>query len=397
MVPTCRQALLIAPLILAVALANGCRPAYERQPWTLAFQYDDTGQRLPTVLPMGGPFFYRALQPEGAAPSPTGAHMLMATQEGELWLYDVLARGEALRRLAQRGVAAQFWPDVSPWSLDGRTFVYVQDGDLFIRPLDGQPRRLTTTGDVFTAAISPDGKQVAFGRRDAQEQDQGLWRVPADGGDAQRLVSPTNDIFHACCPHWSPDGKWIAFLQAFEGGALGVVSADGLDLRAGIEAAWEPLRWLPDSKTLLFTKIVYGEPGDGVHAYNVDTKKTSLLTASGRNTTYALSPDGTRALVASWREASDGKVTDGKLQIASVTTGALEGQPAALSGSAASCHWAPDGRQFAVLVEDAQGNGSVLYGREGLAALQQMPGAASGVIGWVRLWQPRRPWWRFWG
>jgi len=395
LLPACRRALLLALPCVAAVLLAGCRPAYERRPWTLAYQYDDSGQRLPTILPAGGPIFYRALQPEGAAPSPTGTHLLMATQEGELWLYDALKGGASLR-LAEQGVTAQFWPDVSPWSPDGKAVVYVQGGDLIYQRLGGEHRALTTTGDVFTAAISPDGMQVAYGRRDSKDQDQGLWRIPVIGGEPTELVPPTHDIFHACCPHWSPDGKWIAFLQAFEGGALGVVSADGADLRPGIEAAWEPLQWLPDGSAVLFTRIMYGEPGDGVHSYGVGANKTSLLTASDRMATYALSPDGTQALVASWREASDGKVADPKVEIVSVATGAIEGQPVKLPGAARHISWAPDGKQVALLVDDASGKGTVLYSRDGLSSLQPQPGGASGLIGWVRQWQPKRPWWRFW-
>jgi len=395
--PACRRALLVTPLLVVVALLAGCRPSYERRPWTLTFQYDDSGQRLPTIIPQGGPIFHRALQPEGLAPSPSGTHLLMATQEGELWLHDVLQGGASSARLAAQGVQAQFWPDVSPWAPDGRALVSVQGGNLVYQRLGGTPRPLTTTGDVFTGAISPDGRRVAFGRRDAQDQDLGLWAVPITGGEPQQLVPATHDIFHACCPHWSPNGQWIAFLQAFEGGALGIVSADGADLRAGIEAAWEPLHWLPDSNTVLFTKILYGEPGDGVHSYNVDAAKTSLLTAGGRNATYALAPDATQALVASWSEASDGEVSGAKLEIVDVATGAVAGQAVKLTGAARHLTWAPDSTQIAVLVDDAQGQGSILTSTDGLAQLQ--PGAhdVSALAGWVRLWQPKRPWWRFWG
>jgi hypothetical protein len=392
--PVCRRALLVAPLVALVLLA-GCRPAYERRPWTLAFQYDDSGQRLPTVVPMGGPFFHRALQPEGAAPSPTGTHLLLVTQTGELWLYDVLKA--QLSQLAAKGVRAQFWPEVSPWSPDGKAMVYSLGGNLIYERLGGGHRQLTQTSDVFTAAISPDGTQVAYGRRDAKDQDQGLWVVPVAGGEPREVVPATNDIFHACCPHWSPDGKWIAFLQAFEGGALGVVSADGKELRQGRDAAWEPLLWLPDSSAVLYPSIIYGEPGDGVHRYDVASDKLSVVAAGGRTATCALSADATRVLVASWHEASDGKVSDSAAETVEVATGATTGESVKLAGAARSCFWAPDGRQVALLVDDAQGHGTVMYGAAGLGSLQPQTAGASALAGWVRLWQPPRPWWRFWG
>jgi len=57
------------------------------------------------------------------------------------------------------------------------------------------------------------------------------------------------------------------------------------------------VRWLPDSQTVLFSQIVYGESGDGVQSYNMGAKKTGLVAEKGRHATYALSPDGGKALV----------------------------------------------------------------------------------------------------
>jgi dipeptidyl aminopeptidase/acylaminoacyl peptidase len=390
LLPLSRRALL--PLILLVAMLCGCAPSFVRRPWTLAYQ--DDGQRLPAMVAQTGPFFYRTLQPEGAAASPTGTHVLMATQEGELWAYGVLGHGRDQRQLAESGVRAQFWPDVSPWSPDGRAFVYVQQGNLFYQRLRGRPRQLTTTADVFTAAISPDGKQVAFGRKDAKDQDLGLWVIPVSGGEPRQLVPPTNDIFHACCPHWSPDGKWIAFLQAFEGGALGVVSADGSDVRLGLQAAWEPVRWTPDSQTILFAQVVYGESADGVQSYNVAAKQTTIVAAHQRHAIFDMGPRGDRLLLASWQENTKGAATKGDVQIVDLTTLVPEGSPVPLPGKAGSCHWAPDGKQMAVLVDDAKGQSTVYYAKTGLADLK--PAAPSScIIGWVRQWQP--PWWqRLW-
>jgi dipeptidyl aminopeptidase/acylaminoacyl peptidase len=407
----CRRALVTALLLLAAALLSGCPPPAERIPWGYG--------RRPwgPVLRTSGDNPYLALfdgarpqepfatwgcvvAPGGAGISPLGTHMAVAPEGPlELVIISLPLRGSVTGPggapwvlLPRTSVEPQFWPDVSPWSPDGRAFVYVQQGNLMYRRFGGQPRQLTTTRDVFTASISPDGKQVAYGRRDANEQDGGLWVVPVASSEARQLVPPTGDIFTACCPHWSPDGKWIAFLQAFEGGALGVVSADGTDLRQGLQPAWEPIRWLPDGKTVLFAQVVYGESGDGVRGYNVDTKQTGLIAEAERHVTYALSPDGKQALVGSWKVGSDSKVTDGKLQVYDLAALAPEGSPLKVPGSAGRCLWAPDGRQMAVLVDSTDGKGMLWYGRDGLTDMKPLA-AASDAIGWARLWQP--PWWRF--
>jgi hypothetical protein len=409
----CRR-LLWLPLIFAVALLCGCPPpalriplGYQRHPWMAMHVERIAGDpnsaasldHIYCDYPGQGPFsvFYKSLQPEAAVASPTGTQVAMVTSardgsspEGGLWIYAPLARG--FDRLVDAGVKAQSWDEVSPWSPDGRALVYVQSGNLVYRPLAGQPKQLTYTGDVFTAAISPDGRQVAYGRRDANGADEGLWSVPAAGGQPKPLAPPTKDIFHACNPHWSPDGKWIAFLQAYEGGALGVVSADGSDLRTGLEAAWEPVKWLPDSQTVLFAKIMAGEPGDGVQSYNVAMKQVTPLAARGRNATYALSPDATRLLVASWHESSIGKVSDCQMQLFNLTSQTPEGDARKLDGFVPACAWAPDGKQMALLLDGGRGKTAVWYSADGIARLGPL-GEASAFAGWARQWQP--PWWRF--
>jgi len=79
-----------------------------------------------------------------------------------------------------------------------------------------------------------------------------LWSVGDTGGVARRL---TNHIGNEFYPHWSPDGKWIAFTGEYDGNAdVYVIPAEGGE---PTRLTWHPsaeivLGWTPDGKNILY-------------------------------------------------------------------------------------------------------------------------------------------------
>ncbi len=79
-----------------------------------------------------------------------------------------------------------------------------------------------------------------------------LWIVSRDGGEARRVTSHPGTESH---PHFSPDGRWIAFSAEYEGDEdVYVVSADGGEPR---RLTWRPgsdeaRGWTPDGSRVLF-------------------------------------------------------------------------------------------------------------------------------------------------
>ncbi|MEN6525004.1 MAG: S9 family peptidase [Candidatus Polarisedimenticolia bacterium] len=107
-------------------------------------------------------------------------------------------------------------PVLSP---DGATLVYSlqtkdlgrgkAQSDLYRVPAAGGPAtRLTFTDDQSetSPAFSPDGKLISFVAK--RGENQGIWLLPTDGGEARQLVALSTGID---APVWSPDGKYIAF------------------------------------------------------------------------------------------------------------------------------------------------------------------------------------------
>ena len=73
--------------------------------------------------------------------------------------------------------------------------------------------------EVGDPQISPDGKWVAYTVETASLKDdknrRRIWMVPTAGGTPIALTDENESSSH---PRWSPDGKYLAFLSAREGG-----------------------------------------------------------------------------------------------------------------------------------------------------------------------------------
>jgi tricorn protease len=91
-------------------------------------------------------------------------------------------------------------------AIHGDTIVFTSEGDLWEVPTDGGvARRLTThLGEETNAAISPDGKTIAFAA--SYEGPREVYTMPATGG---LPVRRTFDNAGATSIGWTPDGKLL--------------------------------------------------------------------------------------------------------------------------------------------------------------------------------------------
>jgi dipeptidyl aminopeptidase/acylaminoacyl peptidase len=116
---------------------------------------------------------------------------------------------------------------------------------------------------VGSAAISPDGKQIAYTLSYADMKDNErrteIWMVATNGGSARRFTSGKNDV----APQWSPNGEWLAFISTRGTGEAArpqiyLISpfggeADKLtDAKAGVSS----FTWSPDSKRIAYVAQV---------------------------------------------------------------------------------------------------------------------------------------------
>lgn len=165
--------------------------------------------------------------------------------------------------------------DVQGYLLSGRhTYVYLYD--IATKKLE----RLTKSKwDESSISWSPDGKRIAFMSNHADDPDRDpaaqLYVADATPGAAEKLLTTADNRGNRTRPEWSPDGKWLAYLEGDEKkfGAYGqehlaIVASDGSAAAARV-AASEALdrsvsapRWSDDSKAIFVTvtddTYVYG-------------------------------------------------------------------------------------------------------------------------------------------
>ncbi len=151
------------------------------------------------LLDSANAFFSASLSPDGQKLATT-----IQAANDDIWIYHILRK--TLTRFTFGGGNSSF----PVWSPDGKYVVYTSERgsmiDLFRKPWDGSSagERLTTGLSVSeVSSYSPDGKAIAF------VQNGDVWILPLDGDRTPRpfIEGPANEA----SPRFSADGRWLAY------------------------------------------------------------------------------------------------------------------------------------------------------------------------------------------
>ena len=197
--------------------------------------------------------------------------------------------------------------------------------------------------------ISPDGKRMIISAyQEPYNPDEGgdLWMIPLDGGSPTRL---TNDETYESYPCWSPDGKWIAFVDdktenndfpaiytmASEGGKMREIASRADSLEEGAIA------YSTDGKHIAFFSA------GAIKTIPVNGGQPKVLIANIKTRNYsahsqlAYSPDGSKIAYNA----------NGKIWIASLDAGEPQELLTGLPKNARNSEfgWSPDGEKIVFL------------------------------------------------
>ncbi|MEO6391886.1 MAG: winged helix-turn-helix domain-containing protein [Pyrinomonadaceae bacterium] len=241
--------------------------------------------------------------------------------------------------------------------------------------LGGPPTRLIGDFDsMFT--LSPDGRQVAFYRREAEGKQKSIIIASLESGEQRTLLSrATAETILSGIPAWSPDGSLIAFgaAQAMEDDqkdgatflfAAQVASGEVRQLSNERYVEIGKMNWTPDGKGLIYVAL---RPREGNQFYYLSYPETAVHRITNDLLTYGnyglgITNDQHAMVVDIWESTSqlwiigaDGKTGDAR-QLTLGNDDGAQGLSALADGRMA--YVARTGDEYDIWTANADGTGA---------------------------------------
>jgi Tol biopolymer transport system component len=240
-------------------------------------------------------------------PSPTpeigggsGRIAFVSDRQGNQDIYTAMVWSTDVQQLTT-SLANEFDPTFSP---DGRKIAYITDsfgngGEVMVMDADGNnPLRITYnnpgTYGCMQPTWSPDSSRLAF----TCFSSTGIWNIFLSNADGSGLMNYTSSAVDEFSPAWSPDGKFLAYVQSLDTfetiWLLGINdSGNGLLVSVPVKEGSNGSMpaWSPDGTQIAF--CAYQNDSLDVFILNRNSGYVQALTSMSGNERYpSWSPDG---------------------------------------------------------------------------------------------------------
>jgi serine/threonine protein kinase len=178
-------------------------------------------------------------------------------------------------------------------SPDGRYLAYSEENGLYVKQIDtGEKYALSAlvSSRVLHVAWFPDGDKLLASATATDEKVPGLWAIPILGGKPLKLRDD------AIAARVSPDGTTIAFISESRRG-IWLMSASGGEPRRIVQAGqgvFQDLTWFPNSKRLAYIGYFFGEQGPlgSIETCDLSGNHRTTITSARWITSSSVFPDG---------------------------------------------------------------------------------------------------------
>jgi Tol biopolymer transport system component/serine/threonine protein kinase len=204
-------------------------------------------------------------RPMGARTVAAAATIVLGAVAATWLLLDRPAPPQEIRLTNIRQLTSSAGVEDHPaWSPDGQVLAYAANSDsdvyggnwdIWVTQLDGGEavnRTADHTGDDRHPRWSPDGSQIAFW---SSRDGGGFFVMPAIGGRPRRVAATGSPATEVSPPQWSPDGSELAVVAYDRGTFIEIFSLDaGASRRVplGAEVGALDLSWSPDGRFLAY-------------------------------------------------------------------------------------------------------------------------------------------------
>lgn len=243
-----------------------------------------------------------------------------STRDGNAEIYTMNMDGSDQKRVTNN----TFYDGDATWSPDGSKIAFVSDRDgnfeIYIMNADGtNVTRITNnpSGDN-SPTWSPDGSMIAFNTDRFGNRSSEILRRNIEAGETWGL-NPTRLTFavptHSAKANnfisWSPDGLQIAFESDRDRDdpeiyLINAVDGSNIQRLTFTRALDEVPSWSPDSKQILYSTDIVGEPHNGnyeIYIMNRDgSDKTRLTNSEAQDTNPSMSNDKKYIVFESYRD-----------------------------------------------------------------------------------------------